>query len=132
MKANYNIYVTQRSLPINVQRGESVNLIFQIDLSYCPIAPDSCPLTHYRLKDDDKLYIGIMEPNQLFECAIFKKVLDKDTPVDEIGDPIYTLTMEDTEYLIPGTYYLMAKLLQTDGEDQIVTTVIPTTIFNIN
>lgn len=127
MFANRSICVTQRSLPINIYRGDSIQLEFLIDLRNNPIAP-----ANYKLQESDKLYIGIMQPDQLFEDAIVKKILTNESPTNKHGDPILYLNPIDTEYLMPGTYYLMAKLVQVDEEkNNVVTTVIPTTIFNI-
>lgn len=79
----------------------------------------------YQLKDDDKLYVGIMEPHQPFEWALVRKVLTIDD-VNELGDPELKLRPEDTEKIMPGVYYYEAKLLTHDDEtgEEIIETVI--------
>jgi len=64
----------------------------------------------YILSGDDKLYIGIMEPNQKFEDAIIKKVYTKDSEMTEDGDLIITINSSDTENLISGLYYYAIKM----------------------
>lgn len=87
--------------------------------------------TRYSLQENDKLYVGIMEPNQPFEFAILKKVYTESSEKTDKGDTLLKLNPIDTQYLHPGTYYWQAKLVQTDGDDQIVTTVVDKTLFYI-
>lgn len=83
----------------------------------------------YTLKDGDRLYVGIMEPQQSFERAIVRKLLTKDD-LNAEGDPELKLRPEDTEKLMPGVYYYEAKLVvgREDSDDsddeEIVETVI--------
>ena len=87
---------------------------------------DLSPL-RYVLDEGDKLYVGIMEPNQPFETAIIRKVLTaKD--LNEKKDAVLTLTPEDTEKLLPGKYYYSVKLQKANG---VVNTVIPERIWYI-
>lgn len=84
----------------------------------------------YSLKEGDKLYVGIMEPGQPFECALIRKVLTKDD-LNVYGDPELKLSPEDTEKIMPGLYYYEAKLLMAsddsdDSDDEVtIQTVIP-------
>ena len=64
------------------------------------------------LGKNDKVYLGVMEPNQLFEDALLKKVYTYKDHTDK-DDP-YVLNIsfdcEDTENLLPGVYYYSIKL----------------------
>ena len=87
-----------------------------------------CPIP-YTLKDTDKLYLGIMEPEQSFEDAIVKKVYTNQSDKTANGEVLFNLKSEDTEYLSPGTYYYMLKLEQVVNGNTIITTIIKPTIF---
>ena len=87
----------------------------------------------YELQDGDKVYFGIMEPNQPFEWAIVRKVLTKDD-VDESGNPVIKLKTKDTIRLMPGLYYYEVKLAMAsedsdsdDFDEPILYTVVPKT-----
>lgn len=86
----------------------------------------------YELKDNEKLYFGILEPHQAFEDAIVRKVYDSTSKKDDDGNVLLELGVEDTEYLMPGQYYYMAKLVSVDGDDiKSVDTIIPAKSFEI-
>ena len=77
-----------------------------------------CHPIRYKLEPDDKVFVGIMEPNQPFTHAIIRKVLTaKD--LNRYGDPVFILRPEDTERLMPGLYYYEVKLLRIrhDSDD---------------
>jgi len=75
----------------------------------------------YILRPDDKLYIGIAEPNQPFEFSLIKKVLTR-KDFNNKKDVMLRLEPKDTEYVMPGKYYLEAKLALANGR---VYTIIP-------
>lgn len=84
----------------------------------------------YRLGATDKLYFGLMEPNQAFEDAILKKTFDCTSPQDSSGNTLLMLTPSDTEKLLVGKYYYMIKLLTIDAFGQeAVRTIIKPTLF---
>ncbi len=85
-----------------------------------------CPV-RYTLQETDKVYVGIMEPNQPFEDALIRKVLTiKD--LNRQGDPVLILRPDDTERVMPGMYYYEVKLLRIkDGSQEIIDTVVPKT-----
>lgn len=86
----------------------------------------------YSLIPGDILYFSLMEPNQYFENGILKKVYDHTAPKNMFGDTILYLKPEETEFLIPGTYYYEIKLRQFDHlGHEFVTTVTPKTLFYI-
>lgn len=82
------------------------------------------------LNKSDKLYLGIMEPNQRFEDSIIRKSYDYYSKRDSNKNIIIRLEPEDTEFLRPGKYYYMLKLL-TYNEDgfEDIDTLIPSTLF---
>ena len=86
----------------------------------------------YQLRQFDKIYIGIMEPNQSFENALIRKVLTITSPCNEYGHPIVTLEPKDTEYVLTGKYFIEIKLVQKDMGKDIVTTILPMREFFIN
>lgn len=85
----------------------------------------------YNLKNhpNTEIYLGIMEPNQVFEEAIVKKYYTSSSPdINENGDLIISLKPTDTEYLLPGKYYYEVKIKLYNGE---VYTIVPKTEFLI-
>lgn len=89
---------------ITIVRGDN----FSIDVSMnkgTKASPD-----YYMPGMFDKVYLGVMEPNQPFECATIKKIADYKSY--NVSDKTVTITFSstDTEYLLPGTYYYEAKL----------------------
>ena len=64
----------------------------------------------YTLNQKDRLYLAIEEPNQPFENAIVKKVIDlQNNLLDKNGNITFELTPEDTMCLLPGLYYYEIK-----------------------
>lgn len=86
----------------------------------------------YQLRQFDKIYVGIMEPNQSFENALIRKVLSITSPTNKYGHPVFQLNPQDTEYILTGKYFIEIKLVQTSGEQQTVTTILPLREFFIN
>lgn len=83
----------------------------------------------YNLKNhpNTQIYLGITEPNQIFEEAAVKKSYTSTSPeVNENGDLVITLKSTDTEYLLPGKYYYEIKLRLYNGD---VCTIVPKTEF---
>ena len=88
---------------ITLSRGDTVNLPLFINEG-----SDLLPIL-YELKDNDKLYLGVMEPNQPFERAIIKKVFTNQSKKDQNNLILIKLEHEDTRELIPGKYYYKIK-----------------------
>ena len=106
---------------IKINRGDT----FSFDLN---IADDSSPTGRYILKENDTLYLGIMDPRQKFEDALIKKSYTKDD-CDEEGNFIITIKADDTIDLCPGVYYYSVKLHRVvDNEEEYVDEVL--TIIN--
>lgn len=117
---------------ITLNRGDSYPFTLYID---DPNSQDGI----YRLKDDDTVYLGIMDPHQLFENALVRKKYTADD-MDEAGNISIVIKPEDTIDLYPGIYYYAVKLHksspanQETGDPEIdeVLTVINKTKFIIN
>ena len=84
-----------------------------------------CPI-QYVLEGDDKVFFGLMEPNQPFTHALIRKVLTVED-LDSYGNPLLVLRPEDTERIMPGLYYYEVKLLRTQNEHEYIDTVITKT-----
>ena len=63
----------------------------------------------YHLKEDDALYLGIMDPHQPFEVALVRKKYTVDD-CDDAGNLVIKIEPKDTLDLLPGTYYYAVKL----------------------
>ena len=89
----------------------------------------------YELTEKDKVYFGLMEPNKLWEQSILKQIYTYNSDKTEEGDLIIKIKPEETEYLIPGTYYYEIKLAKYNNEnyDEVkeVKTIVPITLFTI-
>lgn len=117
---------------ITLNRGDSYPFTLSID---DPNSQDGI----YRLKDDDTVYLGIMDPHQLFENALVRKRFTVDD-MDEAGNILVVIKPEDTIDLYPGIYYYAVKLHkssptnQETGDPEIdeVLTIINKTKFIIN
>jgi len=116
---------------IKINRGDSFSLNVFINVGTC-IEP-----AQYVLQPNDRVYFALMEPNQPFEHALIRREftvedLDEDDNVDMNFDS------EQTEYLLPGTYYYMVKLVRKEETEDpeklntIVDTIIPKTKFIIS
>lgn len=91
----------------------------------------------YPMAEGDLLYFAVMEPNQVFDDAIIKKVFDW----TDFNAQQYTVDVHfkfsDTANLLPGVYYYSVKLIRNhsletvDGWTQTaepsVNTIIPKT-----
>ncbi len=112
---------------INLMRGDSFTTPIYVNLG-TKLSP-----RYYKLGPLDKLYFGLMEPNQAFEDAVLKKVFDYTSPQDADGNTLLMLTPTDTEKLLVGQYYYMIKLRTIDmfGQEMVRTVVNPT-IFWLN
>lgn len=63
----------------------------------------------YRINSKDQIYLSICEPNQPFECGVIRKVFTK-KDTNRLGDVILKLDRSDTEKVVPGTYYITARI----------------------
>lgn len=115
---------------IKINRGDTFSLDVFINLGTC-LEP-----VQYVLEEDDRVYFALMEPNQSFEHALMRREFTK-ADLDEDDFVHMEFSNEQTEYLMPGTYYYMVKLVRKvpteSGEENkcIVDTIIPKTKFII-
>lgn len=129
---------------ITIHRGDT----FSIEIS-TNVGSTSNP-SYPTFKLGDKIYLGVMEPNQDFENAIIKKVLVFTTDFTADSKTVtFSFTPTDTEYLLAGNYYYEVKEMLplssiyesgvvaltesgviTDGNSQIFT-ILPKTKFII-
>lgn len=99
---------------ITLTRGDTFECIIELDNSIIEL--------------EDKVYFGLMEPNQLWEDAILKKsceLIDKESHYE----CYLKLDSKDTQYLLPGKYYYMLKLQHLKDNEEIVNTLLSKTIF---
>ena len=120
-------YTISENNIIRMNRGDTFSFDFTI-------SDENSPEGRYILKNDDVLYLGLMDPHQPFENALVKKRYTKDD-CDEMGNLIIKFLPEDTLDLVPGVYYYSIKLhkITDDEEDYIdeVVTIINKTKFII-
>lgn len=81
---------------------------------------------------NSELYLGIMMPYQDFEYALVRKKYTHESPHTEQRDVIVQLLPQDTMCLMPGKYYIEAKLRLLDkfGNERVFT-VLPKKIFQL-
>lgn len=92
---------------ISLNRGDSAQLSLFIN------AGDELNPLQFAMTDSDNIYLAIEEPNQPFEKAIVKKVINNRNSIkDKDGNFIIELEPKDTECLMPGLYYYEIKLRQ--------------------
>lgn len=109
---------------ITLMRGDSFTTPIYVNIG-TKLSPE-----YYTLSETDRLYFGLMEPNQAFEDAVLKKVFSFTSPKDDEGNILLTLKPSDTEKLLVGKYYYMIKLRSTDSYGQeMVKTIVPPTLF---
>lgn len=109
---------------VELMRGDT--LIMPI---YINAGTKLCP-KHRPLAATERLYFALMEPNQAFEDAVLKKVIDFTADTDKDGNPLLRLNPSDTERLLVGKYYYMIKLRTIDAFGQeVVRTIVSPTLF---
>lgn len=111
---------------LKMNRGDDIDFVFQINTG-TPIKPVQCTL-----EDGEALYFGVMQPNQKWENAVLRKKLTSENN-DENGNIKLHLYSQDTENLIPGTYYYMVKIKIYDDilKDYVINTIVDKTKFII-
>ncbi len=93
-----NIIVTNRGdsfkFPLQLNIGTKVNPVF------------------YDIMEGDYVYLGVMEANQPFENAIIKKKFGAEDYNYDYQYLMVRFTAQDTEHILPGTYYYEIKLFR--------------------
>lgn len=103
--------INQLTQEISLNRGDSATFALNINAG-----TDLYPL-EFKLTDKDCLYMGIEEPNQPFENAIVKKVINtSNSLIDKDGNILVDIEPDDTICLMPGLYYyeIKAKLYRSN------------------
>lgn len=90
---------------VEMNRGDSIKIPLFINIG------DEMDKLRYIIKENDKVYFGVMEANAPFEHSLIRKILTTDN-LDENGDVVVELKLNDTQYLQPGMYYYEAKLVR--------------------
>ena len=121
-------YVESNASIIRINRGDTYRapLFINVGTWVNPV--------RYDLQPEDKLYFGVMEPNKLWEQSILRQIYTTENSEFSQDVDIYIkIAPEETEFLRPGKYYYMVKLVRYMGEnkeDEIIT-VIPHTLFYV-
>ena len=116
---------------ITVNRGDTFSFTVSINVG------TSIDNIEYNWPDEEHatLCFALMEPNQRWEDAILKKAYHKEDLVEDEETKIKRIEVkfkvEDTEYLLPGTYYYAIKLDRYVDNEETVDTIIPKTKFFI-
>lgn len=96
--------INQLTQEISLNRGDTATFSLNINAG-----TDLYPL-EFKLKEKDCLYMGIEEPNQPFEKAIVKKVINtRNNLIDKDGNILVDIEPDDTVCLMPGLYYYEIK-----------------------
>lgn len=122
-----NEFITSNGAIVTITRGDSFEAVVFVNQGTLLVP------VRYEVTGTDNLFLGIMEPNQLFENAIIRKVFNSNSKKTEDGDIIISLEPYETEHLHPGTYYYSIKLQQFDDDSnkEYVTTIVPKTLLYI-
>ena len=100
---------------IRMHRGDSFTETFKV------LTGTELDFSEYTFTENDKIYFGLMEPNQPWENAIAKKLIS-------YSDLKISLNPKDTMCLLPGLYYYQIKCKLGTGE---VYTLLPKNAFYI-
>lgn len=118
--------IYSNSSTIRINRGDSFEAPLFINDGNC-----LDPQRHI-IEEDEKVYFGVIEPNKFWEQAIIKQIYTSESEKTEDGDIIIKISPDETEYLIPGTYYYQIKLVKYENNEvKNVRTVVPTTLFYV-
>ena len=112
---------------VTVNRGDSFELPVNLHIGNF-LNPDI-----YNLKESDTVYLGIMEPNQMFETAIVRKKFTYEDYLNNGESVIFRFFPQDTCCLLPGKYYYQIKLstINPDTQFEDVETIVDKTLFYI-
>lgn len=121
----YNTICSNATI-IRISRGDSFEAPLFINNGDC-LNPE-----RHIIEDDEKVYFGVREPNKFWEQSILKQIYTSKSEKTEDGDIIIKINPNETEYLIPGTYYYEIKLVKYENDEvEKVRTVVPLTLFYI-
>ena len=83
----------------------------------------------YVLEQDDVVYFRIMRYWHDFEHPVVEKTYTSSSTTDDDGNLLIHLDSEDTEDLVPGTYFYCIKLVHAENDEDVVYTIMPSTLF---
>ena len=83
----------------------------------------------YVLEQDDVVYFRIMQYWHDFEHPVVEKTYTSSSTTDDDGNLLIHLDSEDTEDLVPGTYFYCIKLVHVENDGDVVYTIMPSTLF---
>lgn len=98
-------YIDELTGTVMLNRGDDASFTLHINEG-SNIAP-----IQYPLKKEDCIYFAIEEPNQPFENAIVKKVINlRNNLLDKNGNITFDIQSKDTYCLMPGKYFYEIKM----------------------
>lgn len=97
------MYFSVTNTALQMERGDTYSLPIFINIT------DEFKPIPYKLENEDRIYIGIYEPGQSFEDALIRKVI-KPKDITEENTYIFKLESKDTQFVMPGKYYICMKL----------------------
>ena len=98
-----------------IHRGDNFSVPIIINLG------DKFRFKQYILRPKDKVYVSIAEPNQPWECSLIRKTLTR-KDFDSHKNAVFKLEPQDTEFVMPGRYYIEIKIQLSNGK---VHTILP-------
>lgn len=104
-------YIDKLTQEVCLNRGDDATITLHINEG------SNLDPMQYKLNEEDSIYFAIEEPNQPFENAIVKKVINlKNNLLDKNGNITFDITSDDTLLLMPGLYYyeIKAKLYRSN------------------
>lgn len=110
-----NMFNISSNKIVSLERGDTGSIRVELNMG------TAIDKSIYTLKDGDKVYLGVAEPNHRFEESVIRKVFDKE------GESFASFKLEpsDTVCLTPGNYYWTVKLVicNESGQDDVHTIV---------
>lgn len=124
------MYRVDLNKAITLVRGDTLLYEYKINIG------TDVDVIPYVMKEGDRLYFAVCEPNQQFEDAVIKKryeYSDCSDYTDEEGNTFSVapikLSSDDTVNLAEGKYYYTIKLAKKTEDDYDVITTQPKTLF---
>ena len=112
---------------ITINRGDTFKVPIFIDIS-----KDIFHNIRFPFTQKDELYFFLLEPNTSIKHPLLMQVYTRDD-LNENGDIVLKFIHDDTDWIVPGTYYYEIKLRAPyqDGMKDALVTVVPRRKFTI-
>ena len=107
-----------RSGNISISRGDTFKVPLFIDCS-----KDIFNSIRFPMQEGDEIYFYLIEPNTSSRFPLVKQIYHKEDTNDN-GDVVIKFVHDDTDWIVPGTYYYEIKVrrkLKKGFEDALVT-----------